>query len=175
LTRALWATFLTAGVAVAIALAIALAVGAPHPGVVERTAAGAFGLLGLGAGTTALSSVVEAGMPTRPNPRGLDAEPGDAGTAGLVDLERRLRFGASTAGDFYAQVRPRLVALARSCLAREGVALSDRQRAAELLGADAYALVDPQAAPPEDRFGAGVPLYRVSALVDRLETLGDQP
>ena len=143
MTRALWATFVTTAALVAIALGIALGVGAPDPGVIERAAAGAFGLLGLGAGSVAVSAAVEGGLPARPRLRRPVEEPSDAGTAGLVALERSLRFGASTAGDFYAQVRPRLVLLARSCFAREGVALSDKERSVELLGIDAYALVDP--------------------------------
>ena len=108
---------------------IALGVGAPDPGAIERAAAGAFGLLGLGAGSIALSAAVEAGRPAGPRRRRPDEEPSDAGTAALVALERSLRFGASTAGDFYTQVRPRLVPLAKSCLARHGVALSDKERA----------------------------------------------
>jgi hypothetical protein len=52
------------------------------------------------------------------------------------------------------------------------VALSDRERSVQLLGADAYALGDPDDAPPEDRFKPGVPLSRVHLLLDRLEALG---
>ena len=43
----------------------------------------------------------------------------------------------------------------------------------ELLGIDAYALVDPDGAPPEDRFEPGVPLNRVRLFLDRLEALGN--
>ena len=172
MTRALWATFFTTAAMVAIALGIALGVGAPDQGAIERAAAGALGLLGVGAGSIALSAAVEAGLPARPRRRRPFEEPTDAGTAGLVALESSLRFGASTAGDFYAQVRPRLVSLAGSCLARQGVALSDRERSVQLLGADAYALVDPDGAPPEDRFKPGVPLNRVRLFLDRLEALG---
>ena len=171
MTRALWATFLTMAAFVAIALGVALGVGAPDPGAIERAAAGAFGLLGVTAGSIALSAAVEAGQPARARPRRPDETPSDAGTEAFIALERSLRFGVSTTGDFYAKVRPRLVPLARSCLAHRGVALSDRERAIELLGIDAYALVDPDAAPPVDRFGPGVPLDRVRQLVGRLETL----
>ena len=174
MTRALWATFLTTAALVAIALGIALGVGAPDPGAIERAAAAGIGLLGLGAGWITLSAEVEAGLPARPTRRHRGEEPSDAGTTALLDLERSLRFGASTAGDYHAQLRPRLVALARSCLARTGVALSDKERSVELLGADAYALVDPDRVPPEDRFGPGVPLEQVRRLLDRLEALGSQ-
>jgi hypothetical protein len=166
LTRSLWATFLTT----AILVAIALGVGAPDPGAIERASAGAFGLLGLGAGSIALSAAVEAGLPAHPRRRPAEV-PDEAGTAALIRLERSLRFGASTAGDFYTQVRPRLVPLAKSCLARHGVSLSDKERAVELLGIDAYALVDPDETPPADRFDPGVPLDRVDRLFDRLEAL----
>ena len=172
MTRALWATFFTTAALLTIAFGVALGVGAPDPGAIERAAAGVLGLLGLSAGSIALSAAVEAGGQTRPRLRRSVEEPGEAGTANLVALERALRFGASTAGDFYTQVRPRLVALARSSLARGGVALSDKERSVALLGSDCYALVDPKAEPPEDRFRPGVPLDEVSQLLDRLESLG---
>jgi hypothetical protein len=173
LTRALWATFLTVAALVGIALAIALGVGAPDPAVIERAAAGAFGLLGLGIGSIALSTAVEAGRTGRARRGQAFEEPTGAGAAGYVALERALRFGASTAGDFHAQIRPRLVALTKARLARSGVALSDKDRVMELLGADAYALVEPDAAPPADRFGPGVAIDRVRRLVDTLEALGE--
>jgi hypothetical protein len=173
LTRALAVGFLTIAALVGVALAIALGVGAPHPAVLERAAAGAFGLLGIGAGSIALSTAVETPPRTRP-PGGAD-EPPDARTADLLSIERSLRFGASTAGDFYAQTRPRLVQIASACLARKGVALSDRERAADLLGADAFELVDPYIEPPTDRFARGVPLSRVRRFVGVLEALeGDR-
>ena len=128
-------------------------------------------MLGLGAGSIALSAAVEAGEARSRRRRSVE-EPDEAGAATLVALERSLRFGASTAGDFYAQVRPRLVALAKTGLARRGVALSDKSRSIELLGTDSYTLVDPDAQPPEDRFKPGVPLDKVSQFLDRLESLG---
>ena len=108
---------------VAVALAVALVIGVPHPAAIERAAAAAFGLLGLGAGSIALSAAVDSGalFGTKSSRRG--EEPAEAAVASFVSLERSLRFGASTAGDFYTQVRPRLVALVSTCLAREGVAL----------------------------------------------------
>jgi hypothetical protein len=164
---------LTVAALVGIALGIALGVGAPHPAVLERAAAGAFGLLGLGAGSIALSTAVETAPRARP-PGGTD-EPPDARTADLLSIERSLRFGASTAGDFYAQTRPRLVRVASARLARNGVTLSDRERAANLLGADAFELVDPEIEPPADRFARGIPLSRVRGLVEVLEALeGDR-
>lgn len=172
MTRALWASVITLAVFVVIGLGIAIGVGAPDPGAFERAAAGMLGGLGLATALIALSAAVDAGLPPRRRPR-RPVELSDAGTSGLLALELLLRFGASTAGDFHAQVRPRLVPLASSCLARHGVMLSDRERSTELLGADGYALVDPAAAPPEDRFGPGIPEERIRRLVDRLEGLGD--
>jgi len=174
LTRALWAGFLTLAAIVTVALAIALAVGAPHPAMLERAAAGTFGLLGLGAGSIALSAAVDAGQPARRRQRRLDDDLVDAGAARLLDVERSLRLGATTAGDFHAHLRPILVPLARARLARKGVALADREQAAQLLGADNYALVDPHAAPPADRFAPGVRLDQVRRLVDKLEALEDR-
>ena len=175
MTRPLWATFFTMAVLVAIALGIALWVGAPDPGAIERAAAGAFGLLGLGAGSMALSAAVEAGLPARPRRRPVRVADERGDHALDVIAQHLLSAAASgtwTAGDFYAKVRPRLVPLARSRLARKGVALSDKERAIELLGIDAYALVDPDGAPPADRFEPGVPLEQVRRLLDKLEALG---
>ena len=172
MTRALRASFLTMAAVVGICLATALGLGAPHPGLIERGAAAAFGLLGLGAGSITLSDAVEAGLPVPPKRVRDGEEPIDAGTASQLDLERSLRIGAAAAGDFYAHLRPRLVPLAKSRLSRQGVALSDRERSTELLGPEGYALVDPGAAPPTDRFGPGVRLEEVRKLLDRLEALG---
>jgi hypothetical protein len=173
LTRALWASFITLAVFVVIGLGIALGVGAPDPGAFERATAGILGGLGLAAALTALAAAVDSGLPARHRGRGGD-EPSDAGTSGLRSLERSLRFGVSAAGDFHAHVRPRLVPLANACLARRGVTLDDREQAIELLGADGFALVDPAAVLPEDRFEPGVAIERVGRLVERLELLGAQ-
>jgi len=172
LTRALWATFFTTAAMVAIALGIALGVGAPDQGRSSARPRELSGCWELVQGRSPSRPRSKPACRARPRRRRPFEEPTDAGTAGLVALESSLRFGASTAGDFYAQVRPRLVSLTGSCLARQGVALSDRERSVQLLGADAYALVDPDGAPPEDRFKPGVPLSRVHLLLDRLEALG---
>jgi len=172
LTRALWSSFFTIAGLVALGLAIALGVGAPDPGVLERAAAGALGLLALGIGSIVLSTAVKAPTPTPGRPAGPE-ELSDARSAALVTLERSLRFGSSTAGDFYVNVRSRLVPLTTSRLARLGVSLSDKASSVALLGEDGYALVDPGAGPPKDRFGRGVSLDRVAHLVRRLEELGD--
>jgi hypothetical protein len=173
LTRALWAAFFTVASLVAAALATALAIGVPHPLTIERAAAGAFGLLGIGAGSIALSARVDAGRPAAPRSRRSEDDHVDAGAARLIDLERSLRLGTATAGDFHAQVRPILVPLARARLARKGILLEDRERAIQVLGTDNYALVDPRAVPPADRFGRGVPLERVRLLLGQLEALED--
>jgi hypothetical protein len=173
LTRALWATFFTLASLVAAALATTLAIGVPHPLIIERAAAGAFGLLGIGAGSIALSAIVDAGQPASPRSRRSEDDHVDAGTARLIDLERSLRLGTATAGDFHAQVHPILVPLAEARLARRGVLLADRAHAIQVLGADNYALVDPRAIPAADRFGPGVPIERVRLLVDQLEVLED--
>jgi len=174
MTKALAASFLTMAALVGIALTIALIVGVPHPVVIERAAAAAFGLLGLGAGSIALSAVVEAGQPARRVPPRGEAELADSSVASFVALERSLRFGASTAGDFYAHVRPRLASITRTRLAERGMALSDKNGAMDLLGTDSYALVDPAAAPPADRFEPGIALSRVRQLVEILEMLGER-
>ena len=174
MTRALWASFLTMAALVAIALAIALGIGVPHPALVERSAAAAFRPARTGGGSIALSTAVDSGRAAlRSRRRELLEEAADAGTAGLAALERSIRFGASTAGDFYGQLRPRLVSLAKARLSRYGVALSDRKRVEELLGRDAYVIVDPECPPPVDRFAPGVPLCQLRGLLDKLEASGE--
>ena len=173
MTRALWTGVLVLAAIVAIALAIALALGAPHPTMLERAAAGAFGLLGLGAGSLALSALVEAGLPARRRQPRLGEDLLDAGASRLLDIERSLRLGTTTAGDFNAHVRPILVPLAKARLARKGIGLDDRERAALVLGEENYELVDPKAPPPLDRFAPGVRLDQVRRLVEKLESLED--
>ena len=100
---------------------------------------------------------------------------GDAGAAGAASLERSLRFGASSAGDFHAHVRPRLEALATSRLARVGIDLADEPRARAALGPVGYELVAPGSDPHPDRAAPGVPLEAVAALVDAMSALGERP
>jgi hypothetical protein len=158
---------------VAIGLATALVVGVPHPAIIERGAAAAFGALGLGAGLIALSVTVDAGLPAPRRTGRLADEPAEAGATALFDLERSLRVATMASGDFYAHIRPRLMSVTAFCLGHVGVSISDRSRSVELLGTEAYALVDPERAPPSDRFGPGVALDQVRDLLDRLEAIGD--
>jgi hypothetical protein len=174
LTRALWASFVTATILVGIALAIALGVGAPDPGVIERAAAAAWGLVGLGAGSATLSRVTGIAEPRGSVPHQPAEVPTDSRTTRLVALERSLRFGATTSGDFYGQVRPRLARLAASFLSLRNVSITDKESVETLLGASAYELVDPRTKPPTDRFSPGVPVEQVSELIGRLEALEDE-
>jgi len=159
-------------VLVVIGLGLALGIGAPDPGLAERAAAVALGGLGLLAGIVVIASLStgHAALPGVATPD--SEEPVDAGEATLAELERSLRFGASSAGDFYALVRPRLVALSAARLRTHRVTLEDRDAAPAMLGPDVYALVDPAQERPGERFAPGVSLEEVRRVVERLEALG---
>jgi len=152
-----------------VGLALALGLGAPDPGLAERAYGAADGLLGC---VASLVFVREQAGRAAAAPDAAEDDivaSNDPAVRVLSDLERALRLGRLTAGDFHVLLRPRLAELASSSLARRGVPLgSEAARAA--LG-DAYALVDPAAPPPADRSDPGVPLAAVSDLVQRLEQL----
>jgi hypothetical protein len=174
MTRSTRASFVLMAVLVAIGLGLALGLGAPDPGIAERAAAGAFGALALAAALLSAGAAIR--RATDPPRRAPDVPSAtDAGTAGIASLERSLRFGASSAGDFHAHVRPRLVALAAARLGSHGIELGDRDRATAALGPAGYALVDPASGPPGDRFAPGVAIATTAELVDRLDRLGGRP
>lgn len=149
-------------------IALALGLGAPDPGIAERAYGAAMGLLGCLAG---IAYVAERERPgTGPGEDGdEDSAANDPALRALSDLERNLRLGRLTLGDFHVLVRPRLVDLVASRLARRGVPLAS-PAARSALG-DSYALVDPSSSTPTDRSRPGVPLAAVADLVARLEEL----
>jgi hypothetical protein len=87
----------------------------------------------------------------------------------LVRIEREIMLGASSAGHLHLRLLPLLREVASAKL---GVDLELRpERAKTLLGDDAWKLLRPDRAPPEDRTAPGLPLRRLRALVDTLERL----
>ncbi|MGH9291496.1 MAG: hypothetical protein ACRDZ6_01780 [Acidimicrobiales bacterium] len=188
-----------AALACSAGLGLALGLGAPKPGVAERSYAAAMGILGWalavvllrgggGAGTdtgrfdsrqfAGLTGGGRGGRGGSGDGSGGGGSGDDRGDAASYDpveasrarLESCLRLGTVTSGDFHALVRPRLTELSAARLQRHGIA-SGSALAADLLG-PAAALVDPRRAPPEDRTARGTELDAVAELVDRLESLG---
>jgi hypothetical protein len=91
----------------------------------------------------------------------------------LIRTERELTLGMSNAGHAYSRLLPLLrEAAAARLAARHGIDLRARPRdAEELLGGDAWELLRPDLAAPEDRNAAGLPIARVEALVGVIEDL----
>lgn len=79
----------------------------------------------------------------------------------LIRVSRNLMLARTSAGHAHERLRPLLwsIAEARS------------PRARRELGEDVWELVRPDAPPPADRNGPGVPLRRIRAAVDALERL----
>ncbi len=157
------------------ALVIALASGAPHRGGVERAYAALMTALVM---TTMVGLLVAPRrLTSRPTFESLLKPPAperDTSFRGLASVEQSLRFGGMTAGDFHARLRPLLAAIAEHRLAALGIRLDsqrDARRAQQVLGADLYEMVRPDAPIPVDRAAPGVPLPRIEAAVAVLESL----
>lgn len=79
----------------------------------------------------------------------------------LVLVDRDLKLGVASAGDFHARLRPRLLIIVEA-----------RTRAPqEALDAETWELLRPDRPAPKDLAGPGVPLRRVTQIVDVLESL----
>jgi hypothetical protein len=91
----------------------------------------------------------------------------------LVRTERELTLGLASAGHAHRRLLPLLREAAAARLAtRHGVELERRPNEAEtLLGEDAWELLRPDRPEPLDRNAQGLPLARVRAVVERLESL----
>lgn len=79
----------------------------------------------------------------------------------LIRVSRDLMLASTSAGHAHERLRPLLY----------GIAEARSRRPREALGEEAWELVRPDAPPPADRNGPGVPLRRIRAVVDRLERL----
>jgi hypothetical protein len=91
----------------------------------------------------------------------------------LLRMERELELGIASAGSAHHNLLPLLRNAAAARLAsRHGVELDRRPDAArELLGDEAWELLRPDRPEPTDRFARGVPRERVTAVIERIESL----
>jgi hypothetical protein len=98
---------------------------------------------------------------------------GPARPPGLVVTERDITLGCSNAGHFHSRLLPVLREAAATRLAlHHNVDLERQPEAARrLLGDDAWGVVRPDRAEPEDLYAPGLPLPQVRELVDTLEAL----
>lgn len=165
-------TYIALAIAFTTGLVLAMVDGAPDPGAAIRAYAAAMGCLAVLGATSFLRrgrrSWSGAGAVRSAGEREIDAA--DPEMAAWQELERAVRFGAVTIGDYRLIVQPRLSALAAARLARRGQSLSDTE-AAEALFGEAFYLIDPRIAMPSDRLGPGVPVAAVESLLRALEEL----
>ena len=99
-------------------------------------------------------------------------ERGRARPASLARMERIVALASGTAFDVHYRLRPAVRPLAAGLLAGRGVDLERAPEAAEaMLGPDAWELIRPDRAPPENRGGPGLPLPSIERTVDALESL----
>jgi hypothetical protein len=93
--------------------------------------------------------------------------------AELLRMERELELGIAGAGNAHHRLLPLLRSAATARLAtRHGIELDRRPDAARaLLGEDAWELLRPDRPEPADRFDPGVPRHRITALIEKVESL----
>jgi hypothetical protein len=91
----------------------------------------------------------------------------------LVRTEREITLGVANAGHLHGRLLPLLREAAAARLAAgHNVDLARRPDAArKLLGDDAWELLRPDRPAPRDRDDPGIPMRRLRAVVDTLETL----
>jgi hypothetical protein len=91
----------------------------------------------------------------------------------LLRMERELELGIAGAGNAHYRLLPLLRSAAAARLAtRRGIELERRPDAAQAaLGDDVWELLRPDRPEPADRFAPGVPRDRVTAVIERLESL----
>jgi len=91
----------------------------------------------------------------------------------LERLENAVALSAAGAVDFQHRLHPRLSALARDLLARRRRISLDAESAAarRILGDQAWELVRPDRAPPEDRQARGPELQAIRSVVEALERI----
>jgi hypothetical protein len=96
------------------------------------------------------------------------ARPGE-----LARLEREVALAAGSSFDLHFRLRPVLREIAAHRLVtRRGLALDGGLlEVPALLGDELWEVVRPDRAPPDDRFGPGLPLARLRGLLERLERI----
>lgn len=88
-----------------------------------------------------------------------------------VKAVRMVRFSQTSAFDFHAMLKPRLVAVAQRRLEEVGVDPSRRADVEAVLGPFGAWAVDPSVVAPRDREQAGIPAEAVRDLLSRLDSL----
>jgi hypothetical protein len=129
------------------------------------------GGIGAGACLVALAVRLPAGQPV--------FEPGlrprvetDLWPAQLVRLERIVEWSGSSALDAHTRLRPLLVEIAETRLARRGLRLDrDAADARRLLGPEAWELVRPDRRTPPGRDSPGIAPGDLEEILDALEAL----
>jgi hypothetical protein len=92
--------------------------------------------------------------------------------AQLVRLERIIEWSGSNGLDVHTRLRPVLVEIAETRLARRGLRLDrDVAAARRLLGPTAWELVRPDRPPPRDRDAPGIAPRHLEEILDALEGL----
>jgi hypothetical protein len=91
----------------------------------------------------------------------------------LVRTHNAVVLGSASSFDLHYRLAPRLRTIAAGLLSsRRGVSLAtDADRAAAILGPDAWELVRPDRPAPPDRLAAGIPPQRLAGVVDALERI----
>ena len=99
-------------------------------------------------------------------------ERGRARPATLARMERVVALASGTAFDVHYRLRPAVRPLAAGLLAARGVDVERDPRTAEaMVGADAWELIRPDRAPPENRGAPGLPLASIERMVAALERI----
>jgi hypothetical protein len=161
---------LTQALAVTVPLLVVLVLRVPYLGLAVRLWLVALGAIVIGAlaerafaGWTMRDGAglrLRWGWWRRPRPERIRA---------LEELEHAVDFSLGTAFDVHYRLRPHLVRIATHRLAARGVSLDvPSRRAEELLGPDAWSLVRPDRADPEDRNARGIDLPSLRRVVERL-------
>jgi hypothetical protein len=91
--------------------------------------------------------------------------------AELVNVQRDITLGSTSAGHFHSRLHPMLRDVAAARLAaRHNVDLERHPDAARrLLGDEAWELVRPDRDAPDDLYAPGLPLRTLAAVLDRIE------
>jgi hypothetical protein len=157
---------LALAVVATVGLAAAIVFGAPGELSVQTWLL-ALGALGLATGAHALRtprrpSQLEHALRRRPQPLERPLQ--------LERLEREVVLGAGSAFDLHYKLRNTLRQIAAQRLA-EGHALELDAAGPDVLTADTWAVLRPDREAPHDRHAAGIPLERLSRLLDELEAL----
>lgn len=101
------------------------------------------------------------------------AAPSRSAPPSLARIEHEVALGVAGSFDLHYRLVPRLRSVATGLLgARRNVSLTaSPDRAHALLGDEAWALVRPDRATPQDRLGQGIALAELRRVVDALEAI----